>query len=315
MGKIFFILLYVGLVFSRASTVERIDITRGSQNSAWQHYQNADYSIRDKVLDIYKIKKEREFLILKFFYRPFSVNTKKAQEFHIEPYYISHISVSTEKRILLDAYFSDLHKDFGGGIELQWLNNDEEKRLAIRVTDNNNHTTEYYADISKYTKVKDELPASYSATDHDGVIDYRAKYPQAWMATDIASSAETLYGKDTARKVTDRYQHMGKKSFDTLADGAQGVYLDIATDKKLSSLAVFSTTTDKRRVLLSVIDIPDANVSLKSSGTFLPIPVRRDGEILVVAKDIKGVLLMSRLFHIKAMQDVEEAPRLEVQLD
>lgn len=292
-----------------------IDVTRGGDNSAWKRYQNTNYSVRDKVIARLKIKKKQGFLHLKFWIKPFAVDVKKAKKLNIKPYYITHITVNTEKRVLLDSSISDLNQKFGGWMYLKLLHNQGEKSVTIKVTDSNDYTTEYYSDISNYRSKEGNSTSIYNKIEYKEMVDYRTKYPKAWKATNITSAVEILYGKNMAKKVQKLYKGMNKNSFNFLADGALGVRVDITTDKKYSSFAIFSTTTDKKRVLVSIIDIPDRDVILKNAKTFIPVPVRRDGEILVVAKDREDVLHISKLYHIRAVTSTEEEVILKVELD
>ena len=292
-----------------------IDVTRGGENSAWKRYQSTNYSVRDKVIARLKIKKKQGFLHLKFWIKPFAVDVKKAKKLNIKPYYITHITVNTEKRVLLDSSISDLNQKYAGGMRLFFLNNKEEQNLTIKVTDNNGYITKYYSDISNYTKIKDNNTSIYSKIDYQKIVDYRTKYPQAWIVTNIASAVEILYGKDMAKKVKKLYKGMDKDSFNFHSDGGWGVLVDIATDKKYSSFAVFSTTTDKKRVLVSITDISDRDVILINTSMFIKIPVIKDGEVLVVLKDAEGVFHTSKLFYIRAVTSTEDSPILKFELD
>lgn len=324
MKKIVLVLLFAFSVFADNSdkrnttinteNIKRIDITRGADNSAWRSYQDSNYSVRDKVIEEYKIKPKNNLLTFLFSYRPSTVDDTKAKELHIQAYYITHITVSTDKRLLLDASMSDLNRRHGGIIGLQ-LSNDHEKTLTIRITDSNNYTTEHYVNISSYTCNQNRHPLIVNQLKNRGIIDYRRQYPQAWEATNIARAVEALYGKDMAKKVQERYRDVNKESFQCSSDAGVGVSVDTTSNEQLSSLAIFSTTTNKKRSLVSIVDVLNLNVSVPKFASFIAIPVSQDGEIMVIGKDREGILHMSQLIHCKAVNSAEEVTPLIFKLD
>lgn len=324
MKKTLLVLLFVFSLFADNSdkrshainteNIKRIDITKGVDSSAWQHYQDSNYSIRDKVLTNYNITPDKGFLNFRFSYKLSTLDDKKAKELHTQAYYITHIAVSTDKRVLLNVSMTDLYKRPGGIISLRLSNDQNEKTLTIKITDSNNYTTEYYANISCYTGSQIGDPLELGRLKNKDITDHRRQYPQAWEASDIVSAVEALYGKDMAKKVQEHYRNMDQKSFQCTTDGGVGASVDTNINEKLSSLAVFSNTTNKK-ALVSIIDVLDLNVSVLGFASIIRIPVRQNGEIMVVGKDREGVLHMSQLMHCNAVNSAEEVTKLIFKLD
>ena len=302
---------------TNAENIKRIDISQGVGNSAWQRqrYQDSNYSIRDRVLVEYLIIPKDNFLIFQFIHNHSTVDDKKAKELHTQAYYITHITVSSDKRVLLNASMSDLNIRYGGGIKLKLLNNQKEKYLTVRLTDSNNYTTEYYLDISRYTEYKADNPRILDQQKDNKIIDYHKQYPKAWEAIDIQSAVEVLYGEDMAKKVKERYRDVDQELFQCYNNNGVGVLIDTTNNEELSSLAIFSTTTNKKRTLVSIVDVPDLNVSVKKFAGFIQIPVQQDGETMVVGKDRNGMLHMSQLLRCKATNSADEPSSLIFKLN
>lgn len=308
MGKLFFILLSVGLSSMYGSTIKRIDITKGDENSSWHKYEDSNYSVRDKIVKRYKIEKKGKYYRFSLLPGKIAISPKSAEYFHILPYRVEHIVIQTEQRVLMDMYLSDLQQGASPLIKFDFEPVGDEHLFMVVATDDHNYTTNHFFDIYKknIAAIQPEDFHDVSKTTHDSA------YVKASNATDIASAVESLYGKEAANRVRQRYSHLKKSTRDFFTDW---VRLEIVTDKRLSSCEVFTTTSVKKRVLVSRIYYPEIDVPSVYSMAIVYVYPKQDGEILVVAKDVSGKVYMSKLFYGKDLAQPEEAENIKIQFD
>ncbi len=290
MKKVFLVLLFIISLFAKSEheNIKSIELTK-SQGSSWI-YEKDFYPLRDQVLHGLKIKQKKEKLLVKFNCGTVQVDNRYAKILSVEPYSITSLVVSTNKRVLLDIRLKNLYKRGLGVIGLELDKHPNEKHLTFRFTDDHNHVTLYGVDISRNPST---IKRDYTTTDYENLN------PEAWKITNITIASKEIFGDDIAKKVKELYKDL-KRNNARSAD-EQGTFVVVENSKKISKLAILSTTTKSQNVLAVMVHIPDKDVHFLNLTTSFNIPSWKDGEILVIGEDKKGRLHMSQLLHINSL--------------